>query len=1076
MNARVKQVEQLCMQLYEGHDHRQQEAAQHALLQFDQQPDVITACREILDSSQLPYAQHLAATTLHKILTKPSCVLLLAERMQIRNYVLEYLHGNAMLSPYVVGELCKLVACITKLGWFEYNEMEQYVMRNITTEVSKFLDSAQRCAVGMQLLRHLVEEMSRPNVNRGLTKHRKICSSFRDEALFGIFELCLSYMRKVMGNQLGITDPHLETALMRALLELARSCLCFDFIGTCDDESVDDVKTAQIPASWRDVVIHESTLQMFFQLYLRLPVPLSSVAMACLVQLASVRRTLFSNEERLEFLSRLVNGVCEILRTSHGLKDESNYHEFCRLLARLKTNYQLGELVGVARYDECMTLITQCTVISLQNWSWAANSLHYLLGLWERMVASIPYMKADRPHNLEMYAPQVTEAYINCRLQSVEMVIRDNVPDPLEDLSHLDIQLKQVSVIARCQYERTCACIVQHFDPLAGAYATMVTSGRPLDAAARMQLRLMEGQLTWLVYIIGAVIDVRASSHSASAEDYDGELICRALKLMQITDARLQQAPPDSESLDLALLSFFQHFRSMFIGDHVHRSVKVHQMLAERLRLSDEIMVLAVLVNKIVLNLKYWTTSDLLIEKTLKLLNDLCLGYTSVRKLVKLESIKFILQQHTAEHFPFLDSITDTRHRTTFYTALGRILTMDASEDNGRFDAFVRPLEQIIMVIHQQLGMSLPPPQEAQLKHGTLGLVRDLRGLAIACTTKTSYMLLFEWLYPAYFPTLILALERWYNDAKVAVPILKFVCEFVQNRNSRLQFGVSSPNGILLFREVSKVLVAYGQRILSVGPLDPTSIYPQKYKGMTVCFNTLRFALCGEYVNFGVFQLYGDSALSAAMDIFFKLVMAIPIEDLLVYPKLTKAFYALSVAITRDHCAFLSQLDAQLFRYFTATLSEGLKSVDTSIGTQCCTAIDNMLTFVVLGTTRRKTNKHAEALLVLVQQNMEVFSQALAYLLNVVMFEDCKNQWSVSRPMLVLIIMQPAYFQKLQQQVVASLPGHKHQHVIRCFEALMADVESNLLAKNRDKFTHNLAIFRRDIISFPKAVPASTAA
>ena len=32
------------------------------------------------------------------------------------------------------------------------------------------------------------------------------------------------------------------------------------------------------------------------------------------------------------------------------LSDTNNYHEFCRLLARLKSNYQLGELVTVDNY------------------------------------------------------------------------------------------------------------------------------------------------------------------------------------------------------------------------------------------------------------------------------------------------------------------------------------------------------------------------------------------------------------------------------------------------------------------------------------------------------------------------------------------------------------------------------------------------------------------------------------------------------------------------------------------------------------------------------------------------------
>lgn len=65
------------------------------------------------------------------------------------------------------------------------------------------------------------------------------------------------------------------------------------------------------------------------------------------VRLASVRRSLFSNEvERAKFLNQLARGTREILRTQQGLAEHANYHEFCRLLGRLKTNYQLSELVG----------------------------------------------------------------------------------------------------------------------------------------------------------------------------------------------------------------------------------------------------------------------------------------------------------------------------------------------------------------------------------------------------------------------------------------------------------------------------------------------------------------------------------------------------------------------------------------------------------------------------------------------------------------------------------------------------------------------------------------------------------
>lgn len=79
-----------------------------------------------------------------------------------------------------------------------------------------------------------------------------------------------------------------------------------------------------------------------------------------------MRRSLFSNTERAKFLSTLVVNIKNILENSQGLSDPDNYHEFCRLLARLKTNYQLSELVVVECYPEVIQLIAKFTIQSLQ--------------------------------------------------------------------------------------------------------------------------------------------------------------------------------------------------------------------------------------------------------------------------------------------------------------------------------------------------------------------------------------------------------------------------------------------------------------------------------------------------------------------------------------------------------------------------------------------------------------------------------------------------------------------------------------------------------------------------------------
>ena len=73
--------------------------------------------------------------------------------------------------------------------------------------------------------------------------------------------------------------------------------------------------------------------------------------------------------------------------------------------------------------------------------------------------------------------------------------------------------------------------------------------------------------------------------------------------------------------------------------------------------------------------------------------------------------------------------------------------------------------------------------------------------------------MLFEWLYPRHFEVLQQCLTLWCHVPQVSTPLLKLVVELVQNKQQRLQFDVSSPSGILLFREVSKIVVTYGEYV-----------------------------------------------------------------------------------------------------------------------------------------------------------------------------------------------------------------------------------------------------------------------
>merc|ERR1712080_340529 len=314
------------------------------------------------------------------------------------------------------------------------------------------------------------------------------------------------------------------------------------------------------------------------------------------------------------------------------------------------------------------------------------------------------------------------------------------------------------------------------------------------------------------------------------------------------------------------------------------------------------------------------------------------------------------------------------------------------------------------------------------------------------------------------------AVEIWFQDPQVTTPILKLFAELVQNRSQRLQFDVSSPNGILLFREASKIICSYGNRILGV-TVAKDQMYPLKLKGISVCFSMLKAALCGSYVNFGVFRLYGDEALDNALNTFVKLLLSIPQTDLLDYPKLSQTYYVLLECLAQDHMAFLATLEPQVFLYILASISEGLQALDTMVCTGCCATLDHIVTYLFKKVTNKvgkkvrgsQTSAENDPLVAVIKMRPEILQQMLQTVLNIIMFEDCRNQWSMSRPLLGLILLNEDYFQQLRDQIAQTQNSRFQAKISKALHNLMDSIEGHLAIRNRDKFTQNLSVFRRDI-------------
>ncbi len=338
----LQQLESLCEVLYNSSNEQDRQSAQQQLLSLQSSAEYIPQCQYILDKSQSSYALFVAANALTKLITQYWNNFSVAQRVEIRNYVLGYLAGKGpQLPDFVATSLIQLVCRITKLGWFDDAQH-----RELVEEVDKFLHATvDYCIVGLRILNQLVDELNLPTSGRTLTMHRKTAVSFRDLCLFNIFKIALSTLQQLQHRNFANATPQQEVKMAEHALSLVTRCLSFDFIGTNPDESAEDVGTIQVPNTWRGVVQDPGTMTLLLDFYkntqVRPPLsppthlpqfnppthppspctqpPSSSEALQSIILLSSVRRSVFSTDkERAQFLQQLVTAIRDILQTEQG--------------------------------------------------------------------------------------------------------------------------------------------------------------------------------------------------------------------------------------------------------------------------------------------------------------------------------------------------------------------------------------------------------------------------------------------------------------------------------------------------------------------------------------------------------------------------------------------------------------------------------------------------------------------------------------------------------------------------------------------------------------------------------------
>jgi len=98
--------------------------------------------------------------------------------------------------------------------------------------------------------------------------------------------------------------------------------------------------------------------------------------------------------------------------------------------------------------------------------------------------------------------------------------------------------------------------------------------------------------------------------------------------------------------------------------------------------------------------------------------------------------------------------------------------------------------------------------------------------------------------------------------------------------------------------------------------------------------------------------------------------------------------------------------NSEAFLYIIKSCAEGIKLFNNSISTEACAVINQICTTVFKENEKSiNSNSKPHIIVEFLKQYPQILAYLLHNLLDVVIFEDCPNNWSYSRPLLGLILL-----------------------------------------------------------------------
>jgi exportin-7 len=1030
--------------------------------------DSLPLLKTVILTSHVSVAVFLGSQLLKRFLSETCNALSPAQLEELTTFLTETLQQRGLsLEPYVVNSLVSNLTFVVVQGLLESAALVRFPANLAAATRTAAPEAPPYARLVLAILESLVVEVGQLNPRRTLAIHRRIAATFRDSCLLDIFTVAVESVEWVL-----CSSGRASEDVTLAALRLTQAALSFDFVCMFPDDG-EDSPTASIPSTWRPILCKTGFFDMFWCLFENLPRPHNVVVLQCLIQLCSARRSLFqTDEERKTWLVRIMEGTMRVVERHTWLDDEELLREFCRLLNRIKPNYQLNELLEVECYGVWIRLMADFTTRCFTAWRSTRASFLSLCCMWARLLGSQEFSRKDKDPLFDSLVPHVTMAYLrSCMELGEAAAAAAGSPGGGTELEHpLDDDSEAVRLELDFASQMLRSCLPSLAKELCNLLRTTVCEYEAC-VVNRLSNCVIEEKLAWLLFLFGSLCKTPPQTDC----EHDAEIIMLALRGIQTESDRLALGGLGKSilRLELGCLHFLHNFRKTYVRDPNSAAAKVLAALQDKLSLRDytssefQQRLLLFFITKIVCNLRQWACSEPVLNLTLLLFTELASAFSSGKHLLGLDPVRSLLSAGESHPFPFQQTPGTHRVRVKYFRTLSSIFFLE-NVTNAMFSSFLKSVDVTLSNVHMALTGDRLVLRQPLVRDAIVGCFCDLRGVVLSCLGRRHFHLLYDFLSPLHLDTIRrLVEEADDNDFLLEVQALRLAVEICNNRCQRIHFDTHSIGGILLFRFGCNICCCLGTRLcrrLAGRQIPPEAQHWLVKLTGAVCALGYR-CLTGGYCNFGVFELYGDPVLQQLLHVLWAVLCSFSLEDVRVYPKLAVEYFGLLAQVLTDHAAFFLKCPAADVMRLLRAMEEALRapSLPQQVYTASYGAVE-ALTARMLLEARLGSPPPSEVSLTRLVSSADdgYFVRLLGIVFHNIVHDDGPYQSLLSTPLYLLTVLCPAAFDRLVSECLAGLTEEKFDLLRVAFERLLTTIPTDGTAETKppDGFSKCLTSLR----------------